>query len=51
MSMYYLDSSAWMKRYLFETGSPFVTRVFDNGEHLACSMLGIVEVNATLARR
>jgi predicted nucleic acid-binding protein len=40
-----------MKRYLFEAGTSFVTRLFDNGKHLACSMLGIVEVCATLARR
>jgi predicted nucleic acid-binding protein len=49
--VYYLDSSAWIKRYLHEDGSSFVTRLFRSKEHLACSILGLVEVNATVARR
>jgi uncharacterized protein len=49
--MYYLDSSAWVKRYGDEQGSAIVGALFENGSRLACSVLGLVEVHAALARR
>ena len=51
MTVYYLDSSAWVKRYVFEVGSDFVGNLFSRKESLACSALGLVEITATLARK
>ncbi|MBD3183485.1 PIN domain-containing protein [Candidatus Poribacteria bacterium] len=51
MTFYYLDSSAWVKRYYDETGTDWVQALFDNSKPLACSALGLVEVTATLARK
>lgn len=51
MTTYYLDSSAWLKRYVREAGSRWIGKLFDGGPRLACSTLGAIEVIATLARR
>ena len=51
MIFYYLDASAWLKRYYQETGTRWVQRLFANGETLTCASLGVVEVTATLARK
>jgi uncharacterized protein len=49
--VYYLDSSAWVKRYFTEAGSSWVHTLFSREITLACTVLGYIEVAATLARR
>jgi uncharacterized protein len=49
--LYYLDSSAWVKRYFTEAGSAWVATVFRREISLASSVLGYIEVAPTLARR
>ena len=51
MNIYYLDASAWVKRYIREEGTTFVQKIFVNENLLACSALGFVEVVATLSRK
>ena len=51
MMLYYLDSSAWAKRYFQETGSEAVDVLFEQLPVLACSPLGFIEVGATMARK
>jgi predicted nucleic acid-binding protein len=51
MMVYYLDSSAWVKRYFEERGSDWVDGLFEESQLLSCSTLGLVEVMATAARR
>lgn len=51
MIFYYLDASAWVKRYCLETGSPWVGEFFGQQQRIACAALGYVEVTATLARK
>ncbi len=51
MSVYYLDSSAWVKRYFTEPGSAWVHGLFAKKESLVCVSLGFVEVCAALARQ
>jgi len=51
MRVYYLDSSAWVKRYFIEQGSSYVRDLFDRDEPLACCALGHIEVSAAIARR
>lgn len=48
---FYLDASAWVKRYLQEIGSASVHALFNGGERLASSTLGHLEVVAALVRR
>jgi predicted nucleic acid-binding protein len=48
---YYLDASAWVKRYYRESGTSSVQRLFVTEQKLACASLGFVEVMATLARK
>ena len=53
MSIYYLDTSAIMKRYIQETGSDIVRELFErltDSETLITSYLLILEVNSTTAR-
>jgi predicted nucleic acid-binding protein len=50
VSVNYLDSSAWVKRYLEEPGTERVNRMFAGSERFACAGLGYVEVVAALAR-
>jgi predicted nucleic acid-binding protein len=51
MMLYYLDSSAWAKRYFQETGSEAVDALFEQLPVLACSPLGLIEVGSTMARK
>lgn len=47
MTLYYLDASAWVKRYFEEPGSGWVQNLFQEEHLLSCSALGLIEVNAT----
>lgn len=50
--IYYLDSSAWLKRYFLEPGSDIVQRLFsEDPTTLISSRLGLLEVLAAMARR
>lgn len=51
MIFYYLDASAWVKRYYYEEETQRVQQLFTAGVTFACASLGIVEVTATLARK
>ena len=51
MTLFYLDSSAWLKRYFHEPGSEWVMRLFGRGDPLASSVLGYIEVASALARQ
>lgn len=52
MTFYYLDASAWVKRYYQETGTTWVQDLFaHNNRAIACASLGLIEVMATLARK
>jgi predicted nucleic acid-binding protein len=51
MMLYYLDSSAWVKRYFEEPGSTWVDGLFEQDHLLSCSSLGLIEVRATAARK
>lgn len=51
MILYYLDASAWIKRYCAEDGTERVADLFAAGPAIGCSALGLVEVLATLARK
>lgn len=49
MNLYYLDASAWVKRYLEEPGTGNVLRLFE--AQLASTGLGYIEVASTLVRQ
>lgn len=51
MIFYYLDASAWVKRYYQEAGTDWVRDLFARHETIACSSLGLVEVMATSSRK
>ncbi len=51
MTLCYLDSSAWLKRYFHEPGTGSVMRLFESGDPLASSVVGYVEVASALARQ
>lgn len=51
MSVYYLDASAWIKRYYREMGTDWIGVVFAANPPLACASLGLIEILATLARK
>jgi len=51
MIFYYLDSSAWVKRYHQETGTAWVQGLFERQQRTACASLGLIELTATLARK
>ena len=51
MSIYYVDSSAWVKRHFAELGTEWVNKLFEAEHTLSCCTLGFVEVNATAARK
>ena len=51
MTLFYLDSSAWLKRYFLEPGSGWMMRLFQSGDPLASSVLGYIEVASALARQ
>jgi len=48
---YYLDASAWIKRYYAEEGTAWVQGVFAQKPVFACASLGLIEVTATLSRK
>ena len=53
MPIYYLDTSAIMKRYIPETGSNVVRELFDgltDSDELTTSYLTLLEVNSTVTR-
>ena len=51
MTLFYLDSSAWLKRYFLEPGSGWMMRLFESGNPLASSVLGYIEVASALTRQ
>ncbi len=51
MTVYYLDSSAWVKRYTKEAGTAWLKALLAQGHPVACSTLGVIEVTSTLARQ
>lgn len=51
MSVIYLDSSAWVKRYVQEPGSGWVHSLFARRRRIASSALGHLEAVAALSRR
>lgn len=53
MTTYYLDSSALVKRYVDETGSAWIRRLYDQSPppSLVIVHLAIVEITSALARR
>ena len=51
MIFYYLDASAWVKRYYQEIGTAWIQDLFSRNCALACASLGLVEVMATLSRK
>lgn len=46
----YLEASAWVKRYLAETGSARVEQLFAEDRRLATATFGLIEILAALAR-
>jgi uncharacterized protein len=51
MTLHYLDSSAWVKRYFEEPGSDWVNTLFEENHILSSSTLGLIEVAATATRK
>ena len=51
MIFYYLDASAWVKRYYRDSGTNSIQGLFAAEQKLACASLGFIEVMATLARK
>ena len=51
MRLFYLDASAWVKRYFHEAGSTWVNQQFEHGSLMGASTLGLIEVTATCARK
>jgi predicted nucleic acid-binding protein len=51
MTLYYVDSSAWVKRHFAEAGTEWVNNLFEAEHTLSCCTLGFVEVNATAVRK
>lgn len=51
MILYYLDASAWVKRYYLEEGTTWVQNLFIHNQVMACASLGMIEVMATLSRK
>lgn len=51
MILYYLDASAWVKRYYLEDGTTWVQNLFTSSQVMACASLGMIEVMATLSRK
>ena len=51
VTVYYLDASAWVKRYYEESGTLWVQNLFVGDVSIASASLGLVEVMATLSRK
>jgi hypothetical protein len=50
MTHFYLDASAWAKRYRTEAGTPWLTNFWRLTPSIICSELGCIEVMAAVAR-
>ena len=48
---YYLDASAWVKRYFVEEGTPWMSSFCRREPAVVCATLGLIEVLATVSRR
>lgn len=48
---YYLDASAWVKRYFAEEGTPWMGTFWRSEPAVVCATLGLIEVLATVSRR
>lgn len=51
MNLCFLDSSAWLKRYLDEAGSDRIGELFGEPRTIVVSSLGVVEVLSVIARK
>ena len=51
MTLFYVDASAWVKRYFQEAGSEWINQQFEQGILMGASTLGLIEVTATCARK
>jgi uncharacterized protein len=51
VTAHYLDASAWVKRYVRDSGTERILELFDREDAFACASLGFIEVSATLARK
>ncbi|MDH3604096.1 MAG: hypothetical protein OEU26_31190 [Candidatus Tectomicrobia bacterium] len=51
MIFYYLDASAWVKRYYQESRTAWVQDLFARNQTIASASLSLIEVMATLARK
>lgn len=49
--MFYLDPSAWMKRYHRENGTAWVQQLWQRDPPMVCCNLGLVEATAAIVRR
>ncbi len=49
--MIYLDTSALIKRYMIERGSPIVQKLVSGGDPVATSMGAVAEVYSGLMRK
>jgi hypothetical protein len=43
MTLYYLDSSAWVKRHFAEPGTNWVNNLFGTDRTLSCCTVGFIE--------
>ena len=50
MSLLYLDTSAWLKLYVEETGTDLITDAVDGAEIVCTHLLAYTELRAALAR-
>jgi predicted nucleic acid-binding protein len=51
VTFFYIDASAWVKRYYSERGSGHMHQLLSGEDPRVCSVLGLVEVVAALARK
>ena len=51
MTAYFVDSSALVKRYRVEPGSPWLSTVLKSADQIIISRLTLIEVSAALVRR
>src|SRR4051812_38791299 len=51
MSIFYLDSSAWVKRHESEEGTAWMGRIWRPHARFACANLGLIEVLSAISRR
>jgi predicted nucleic acid-binding protein len=51
MTLYYLDSSAWRKYYIRETGSEEIAKLFADVSLLACHSIGFLEVVSAIWKK